>query len=134
MHRIYIQLIVFLTYTRTTEVFTLLLHAHSTINLPLHSLSYFLIHIAPYKYFFFFFNEPPPTEIYPLPQHDALPIPSAASRGKKSSPSRSTPPRPTPRCAARWSTPPAPPPSRAGTRRAAASPPRARRCAGRRPC
>src|SRR2546430_4931199 len=24
--------------------------------------------------FFFFFNDPPPTEIYPLPLHDALPI------------------------------------------------------------
>src|SRR2546430_11598004 len=26
------------------------------------------------KYFFFFFNDPAPTEIYPLPLHDALPI------------------------------------------------------------
>src|SRR5258705_13966141 len=25
-------------------------------------------------YFFFFFNDPAPTEISPLPQHDALPI------------------------------------------------------------
>src|SRR2546426_7825750 len=26
------------------------------------------------RFFFFFLNDPPPTEIYPLPLHDALPI------------------------------------------------------------
>src|SRR5256886_7891872 len=29
-------------------------------------------------FFFFFFNDPAPTEIYPLPLHDALPIPPPA--------------------------------------------------------
>src|SRR2546429_6961181 len=28
-----------------------------------------------FPHFFFFFNDPPPTEIYPLPLHAALPIP-----------------------------------------------------------
>src|SRR2546428_10935331 len=35
-----------------------------------------------FRFFFFFFNDPAPTEIYPLPLHDALPIsivPSPAS-------------------------------------------------------
>src|SRR5256885_9887510 len=31
--------------------------------------------------FFFFFNDPAPTEIYPLPLHDALPISSATKSG-----------------------------------------------------
>src|SRR5256712_6373709 len=30
-----------------------------------------------FRFFFFFFNDPAPTEIYPLPLHDALPIYSA---------------------------------------------------------
>src|SRR2546425_9992864 len=31
-------------------------------------------------FFFFFFNDPAPTEIYPLPLHDALPISSGCRR------------------------------------------------------
>src|SRR2546422_11029001 len=49
---------------------------------------------------FFFFNDPATTDIYPLPQHDALPI-SATCRpfwssctATKVSPASGTPPRP----------------------------------------
>src|SRR5256885_17257881 len=44
--------------------------------------------------FFFFLNDPAPPEIYPLPHHDALPIPPAAAT-ETTPPSRCrTPPRP----------------------------------------
>src|SRR5256886_5923724 len=46
-----------------------------------------------YPPFFFFFNDTPPTEIYPLPLHDALPISSIRSSPPR--PDRiSSPPRP----------------------------------------
>src|SRR2546429_3596512 len=44
--------------------------------------------------FFFFFNDTPPTEIYTLPLHDALPICAARGDGRWSR--RSPPPRPAP--------------------------------------
>src|SRR2546429_4043655 len=78
-------------------------------------------------YFFFFFNDTAPTEIYPLPLHDALPISGCpAGRG-----------RPRPSCRrTRWRSPgrprragSAPRPTRRSHRRRA--PPR---CCRRRPC
>src|SRR5205823_13921663 len=57
---------------------------------PIHMHNYpsFLTTILHYSYpsfpFFFFFNDPPPTEIYTLSLHDALPIshrPGAGRRG-----------------------------------------------------
>src|SRR2546426_11174609 len=60
----------------------------------LHSLTRFLFLLFVYSWFvfafvippsfllfFFFLNDPPPTEIYPFPLHDSLPIWGAAVRG-----------------------------------------------------
>src|SRR5258708_39734443 len=39
------------------------------------SIFYFITLAYPSTLFFFFLNDTPPPEIYPLPPHDALPIP-----------------------------------------------------------
>src|SRR2546430_5078039 len=65
------------------------------------------VHYMTILYNFFFFNDTPPTEIYPLPLHDALPIsrsrpsrgrsrrtpPAARARASRAGPSPSTSPR-----------------------------------------
>src|SRR5256886_11714680 len=63
----------------------------------------------------FFFNDPPTTEIYPLPLHDALPIwPSSCStpHPAESAPRRRSPP---PTVGPQWT--PMPPPAASGTPR-----------------
>src|SRR5207302_9035432 len=45
---------------------------------------------------FFFFNDPPPTEIYTLSLHDALPISSAMISGRRPCPSPGIEPRSAP--------------------------------------
>src|SRR3989475_8973413 len=44
------------------------------MQLQIVSLLFVLVNTWPHFFCFFFFNDPPPTEIYPLPLHDALPI------------------------------------------------------------
>src|SRR5256886_13799761 len=52
-------------------------HVQSMINLiycTYFLIIYFLFLCLPSSFFFFFYNDPAPTEIYPLPLHDPLPI------------------------------------------------------------
>src|SRR5256885_11922511 len=50
---------------------------------------YFYIIIC--YFFFFFLNDPAPPEIYPLPLHDPLPIPTASSEAGGTAPCRILP-------------------------------------------
>src|SRR2546430_3744827 len=49
------------------------LSIYTTFNI-LPNFSFFFTNRLPAFFFFFFLNDPAPTEIYPLPLHDALPI------------------------------------------------------------
>src|SRR5256885_6834548 len=61
---------------------------------------FFILFASPILSIFFFLNDPAPTEIYPLPLHDALPILRSSRRARRW-PGTSCPPRCPRRCARR---------------------------------
>src|SRR2546430_16320357 len=66
------------------------------VNFPKKNTSMFYIQKASQKsnnLFFFFLNDPPPTELYPLPPHDPLPIQTQSCVKKNPGVSPAAPPR-----------------------------------------